>query len=41
MDKLLSLIKLAIIMCEFVLDMKDCKDEVMTQGIVEGLDFHF
>jgi hypothetical protein len=41
MDKSLSLIKFTIIMYEFVLDMKDCNEEVLTQAIAEHLHFYF
>ena len=41
MDKSLSLIKLAIIMCDSVLGMKDCNGEVLRLGILEVLRFSF
>ena len=41
MDKSFSLIKLAVIMCESVLDMKDWKRDVLTCGIAELLYLNF
>jgi len=39
MDKSLSLIKITIVISECVRDMKDCNEEVLTQGIVDHLHF--
>ena len=41
MDELLSLEKFLIIMCESILDMKDCNGEMLIYVIVEPLQFYF